>query len=327
MARKHVEALTTRGDVEITSVCDRDATRASELARPLDAAMHTEWEQMLDSEHLDAVFVCTPPAAHAAPTIAALERGVPVYLEKPLARALHDGEAIAAAWRSSGTVCAVGYQWRSLDLLDEIQRQLAGAAPGMLVSRSITATEAGRDDLRHAAGGPAGSWFVDPAQSGGILFELGSHDIDLQVALAGPAASVQAFAGSGLLALSGLPPRALDDAVAAIIRFESCALGAIQVGWTDVDRPPVHELDIVAPNAAMHLALDPAFHLTGRGQEGDIERTAPANPRETSVSRFLAAVTSGDQRGVACSPADALTTLAATLACEQAIATGHRVDL
>ena len=58
----------------------------------------------------------------------------------------------------------------------------------MLVSRSVGPTEPGR----------AASWFGDPAASGGILFELGSHDIDLQQSLAGPAESVQALSGRGL---------------------------------------------------------------------------------------------------------------------------------
>ena len=37
---------------------------------------------------MDALFVCSPPPTHAAPACAALERGIPVYLEKPLARSL-----------------------------------------------------------------------------------------------------------------------------------------------------------------------------------------------------------------------------------------------
>ena len=58
----------------------------------------------------------------------------------------------------------------------------------MLISRSVGPT--GARPRRH-------SWFDDPAASGGILFELGSHDIDLQQALAGPAESVQALSRPG----------------------------------------------------------------------------------------------------------------------------------
>ena len=63
---------------------------------------------MFDAEALDAVFVCTPPAAHVESASEALGRGVAVYLEKPLARGEEDGAAIARAWRESGAVCAGG---------------------------------------------------------------------------------------------------------------------------------------------------------------------------------------------------------------------------
>ena len=94
------------------------------------ATAYQELEAMLAAEALDGVFVCTPPAAHLAPAAAALERGIPVYLEKPLARAAADGEAIVSAWRASGVPCAVGYQWRSLDVLDRVRAELADASPG-----------------------------------------------------------------------------------------------------------------------------------------------------------------------------------------------------
>ena len=146
-------------------------------------------------------------------------------------------------------MCAVGYQWRSLALLGRVRDELAGVAPGMLISRSVGPTEPGR----------AASWFGDPAASGGILFELGSHDIDLQQALAGPAESVQALSGRGL----GTGGGALDDAVAVLVRYEGGGLGVISVAWTEQQEPPIYELDVLAPDVALHLALDP--ERAGRG--------------------------------------------------------------
>jgi myo-inositol 2-dehydrogenase / D-chiro-inositol 1-dehydrogenase len=194
IAQRHVDILAPHAGANVVALCDRDPERARRMAEHSGAHPYTEWEQMLAGERLDAVFVCTPPAAHAAPAVAALGQGLPVYVEKPLARTLVDGQAIVDAWRSSGTVCTVGYQWRSLDVVEELRARLRGARPGMLISRSIAATEAARGDLARAREAGSGSWFTDPRQSGGILFELGSHDIDLQVTIAGPAASVQAFA-------------------------------------------------------------------------------------------------------------------------------------
>jgi predicted dehydrogenase len=310
IARRHVGVLSALDGVELVAVCDSDPARAESIAAG--AAVCGSWPELLERP-LDAVFVCTPPAAHAEPAIAALRQGLAVYLEKPLARSAADGETIAAAWRESGGVCAVGYQWRSLALLGRVRDELAGVAPGMLVSRSVGPTEPGR----------AASWFGDPAASGGILFELGSHDIDLQQALAGPAQSVQALSGRGLGAGGG----ALDDAVAVLVRYAGGGLGVISVAWMEQQDPPIYEMDVLAPEVALHLALDPEFRLAGHARGGTVDQEEAADPRISAVTGFLDAARSGDPAAVACTPEDALGTLRVALAAERAIATGGTVRL
>ena len=129
IAQRHLEVLASR-DVEVVAVCDTDQPRASAAAAGPGARTYTDRGQMFDAESLDAVFVCTPPAGHVEPASEALERGVAVYLEKPLARAVSDGEAIVAAWEASAAVCAVGYQWRSLDVVDALRERWAVRRPG-----------------------------------------------------------------------------------------------------------------------------------------------------------------------------------------------------
>ncbi len=310
IARRHVGVLSTLDGVELAAVCDSDPARAESLAAG--AAVYGTWQGLLEHS-LDAVFVCTPPAAHAEPAIAALRQGLAVYLEKPLARSAADGEAIAAAWRESGGVCAVGYQWRSLGLLGRVRDALAGAAPGMLISRSVGPTEPGR----------AASWFDDPAASGGILFELGSHDIDLQQALAGPAASVQALSGRGLGAGGG----ALDDVVAVLVRYAGGGLGVISVAWTEQQDPAIYELDVLGPDVALHLAFDPGFRLAGRAHGAAVDQEEGADPRTSAVAGLLDAARRGDPAAVACTPEDAVGTLQVALAAERAIASGETVRL
>jgi predicted dehydrogenase len=316
IARRHVEALRRHDDVSITAVSDVDGARAAELASAVGGRARADWAELIDGAEVDAVLVCTPPAAHAEPAIAALERGLPVYLEKPLARSEEDGELIVDAWRRSGSVCAIGYQWRSLGILGRLRDALGGAEPGMLLSRSFGPTEPGRGDLS-AAGG---SWFADRRASGGILFELGSHDIDLQVALAGPASRVHAAGASGLLALHGRAAGGMEDAVAVIIEFESGAIGIVAVAWNPAAEPPVYSLDVEAVGAALHLELDPAFRLTGTSAGGRVDVREQADPRRTSIDRFLTAARAGDPGAVPCSPAAALDTLRAALAAERALA-------
>ena len=326
IALRHLEVLAPRDDTVVAAICDTDLARAREVAGRHGAEAYESWRAMLDDAPLDALFVCTPPLAHAEPVIAALERRLPVYVEKPLARTEEDGLAIVEAWQDSPAVCAVGYQWRSLDVVDRLRRALAGGPPGMLVSRSFGPTEGGRLDLASGAAGTRAAWFTDPARSGGILFELGSHDIDLQIAIAGPVRAVQAQAASGRLALAGAPQGPLRDAVSILLRFESGTLGSIQVAWTDAQVPPVYSLDVHSHEAALELVLDPVFRLHGRAGGETVEATAAEDPRISTVDRFLTAVRHGDRR-VPCSPADALHTLRVALACERAIDSGETVSI
>jgi predicted dehydrogenase len=327
IARRHVESLLGRPGVEIAAVCDIDERRGAELAEEVGASAETSWEAMLSSSELAAVFICTPPALHAGPAVGCLERGLAVYLEKPLARSLDDGREIVGAWQRSTAVCAVGYQWRSLDLLQPLRSALGDAVPGMLVSRGYGPTELRRDDRAQADADPAGSWFLDPRRSGGILFELASHDIDLQCAIAGPVVAVQAASASGLLALAGAPVTGLDDALALTLRFASGALGSVLAGWTAAQDPPVYTLDLLATEIALQLRCEPDFRLHGRSRGGAVEESGRVDPRVSTIDRFLEAIETGDRGRVACSPADAFGTLATAIACEQALASGATVPV
>jgi predicted dehydrogenase len=304
VARRHMALLGEIGGAEVVAVRDE----------------HDD-DRLLEREAIDALFVCTPPGAHAEPTVSALRRGVPVYLEKPLARTAEDGTRIVDAWRESCAVCAVGYQWRALDFLDAIRSRLEGRGVGVLVSRNVSAAEAGRvEQLKDAAG--RAPWFADREASGGILFELGSHDIDLQLALAGPAVSAQAVAGEAALAQAGAPPSDVEDVLVLTLRFASGALGTIAVVWTGADVPELFELDVFAESASLRIDLDPRFEVSGQVDGEVVSLSAETDPLRRSVTRFLDAVRAGDPDLPFCLPPDAHQTLEIALACERSLAEG-----
>ena len=136
IAADHLAALAKRDDVSVVAMCDLDRSRAEQLA-PDGANVYEKWQDVLDSEQPDALWVCTPPLAHRDPTLAALERGVHVYLEKPVARTADDARAIVAAAEAADAVCAVGYQWHATEVLDDLRRALDGQEISQLIGRSI----------------------------------------------------------------------------------------------------------------------------------------------------------------------------------------------
>jgi len=307
IATQHVATLRHLGGAEVVAVCDVDEARAKELAGG--GATYTDWRQLLAHEKPDAIFVCVPPLAHKDVTLAALDQGIHVYLEKPIARGLEDARAIVDAAAASKAVCAVGYQWRAVEVLDDLRGALADQEIGMLIGISFGPTK-------------SRPWFLDRAQGGGNLLERASHTIDLERAIGGEVVRVQAAGGRVLLAQSQGERGNIDDAAALMLHFANGALGAIQVAWTRDGLPGTYSVDVLGSDSVLHLELDPEFSLRGQSRGRPVEATMRQHPFERGVDRFLAAARSGDKTNVFCTPEDAGGSLAVAVACEEALLSG-----
>ena len=76
IARRHVPTIDAAEGVELVAACDTDLARAQAIAGPRRARSYRHWEEMLDRESLDALWVCTPPLLHRDPVVAAVESGI-----------------------------------------------------------------------------------------------------------------------------------------------------------------------------------------------------------------------------------------------------------
>ncbi len=309
IATDHIFLLGKLGH-EVVAVCDVDRPRA-EQAAPAGASVYEDWRELLEHETLDALWVATPPLQHRGPAVAAMERGLPVFLEKPIARTLEDAQAIEDAWRRTKSVCAVGYQWHATEGLDVLRQELAGRPIALLWGVSVGPTA-------------ARPWFVDRAGGGGNILERGSHQIDLQRAVAGAVATVQVTASDVLLAQSGSTGTDIEDAATIVLRFESGAIGTIVLAWTQAGQPGSYSLDIVSVDATLKLKLDPAFTVTGQVGDRRVKAPMTIHPFERSITRFVEAVRAADPAAVFCTPDDAMGTLATALAGERSLLEGGR---
>jgi len=314
IAHEHRRVLGSVPEADLVAVCDLDRERAEDLAAGSGARVYTDWRDLLDREDLGALLVCTPPRSHAGPAVAALRAGLPVYLEKPIARTPDDAAQIVAAAEHSGAVCAVGYQWHALDLLGDLPGLLQGQQIGALVGTCIGPTQ-------------SRPWFLDMRAGGGNLLERGSHYLDLARAVAGEVAAVQAAAGRVRLARSAGDAGDIDDALTMLLQHASGALATIVVAWTRPGQPGSYSLDILASEATLRLALDPDFTLTGVTGGQQVTRRAASHPFERSMRRFLRAVAERDPAAVPCTPRDAAATLAVAAAAERALATAGAVPV
>jgi len=312
IAEEHAAILRRLDSVELAAVCDIDETRARALAG--EAPAYTDWRELVERESPDCVFVCTPPLLHREPTVEALARGIHVYLEKPIARGLDDARSIVDAAERAKAVCAVGYQWRAVEVLDDLRRALEGQELGLLIGIGTGPTK-------------SRSWFLDRAQGGGNMLERASHGIDLERAVGGEVVAVQATAGSVPLAQSAGERGDIEDAATIALRFANGAVGSTTIAWTRDGLPGKYSLDVLGSESSLHLELDPEFTLTGVSRGQTIDARSTQHPIERGVERFLEAAAAADPARVFCTPRDAAGTLATVVACEQALVDGRTVPV
>jgi predicted dehydrogenase len=312
IGRQHASTLAGLDGVTLAAVCDIDQGRAEGLAAGSGAQVYTDWEAMLAGAALDAVWVCTPPRLHLAPAVAALDRGIPLYLEKPIARTPEDAEVIVAAAQRTGVVCAVGYQWHAVEVLADLREALAGDPVGCLVGQSVGGTE-------------SRPWFIDRAAGGGNLLERGSHHIDLARVIGGEIEAVQAAGSSVRLSPRGGAAGDIDDAVTLVLHFASGGLGTIVVAWTSADLPGSYWVEVTSERSSLRLDLDPHFRLSGISNGVQIDASARMEPFRRSAAVFIDAARAGDPAGVVCTPSDAACTLTVAAAAEEALASGRTV--
>ena len=167
----HLPNLGRLPGLEVTAIADPNAAlrdRALRAARQ--ARTYPSGEALLEREFLDAVVIAAPPSTHAMLAGKALEQGVSVYLEKPLALDLANGQRLAEAAQVGGTRLMMGFNFRFSTVFEELRGKLRQREAGeVLLARSVFSIG--------PRGGEAMNWRFK--SDGDVLWELGSHHFDL----------------------------------------------------------------------------------------------------------------------------------------------------
>jgi predicted dehydrogenase len=167
---------------------------------------------MVDNGKIDAAYICVPPFAHGPPEKELMRRGIPFFVEKPLAVDQATADEIADQVETRGVVTAVGYHWRYLDVLSRAQKLLSDSQPRLILGYWLSNT-------------PPPPWWVRTRQSGGQFVEQATHIFDLARILVGEVTRVSA-AGSRL-DRAAFPQCDILDAAVCVLTFASGAYGVM----------------------------------------------------------------------------------------------------
>ncbi len=180
--------------MQVAAVGSRDADRAAVLAADLDApASYGSYEELVVDPAVQAVYVATPHAQHAAVVELALSAGKAVLCEKPMTAALEETERLAALARTSGVFLMEGMWMRFNPLVRRLHDLVRDG--GLGVPRALHAS------FGFAAEQDPTGRLWDPALGGGALLDLGVYTVDLARLLLGDPVQVTA---RGSLAATGV---------------------------------------------------------------------------------------------------------------------------
>ncbi|MEE8312347.1 MAG: Gfo/Idh/MocA family oxidoreductase, partial [Candidatus Binatia bacterium] len=193
IAATHIPYIRKAG-AELVGIADMSLVQANDLADRFSVQrIHRTVEDLIEAESPDVVHVLTPPHTHADVATAALERGVHVLVEKPMALDVADAERMVEAARRTGKILTVDHNRLFDPVMLEARRLVDSGALGDIVA--IESYQAGSASDR--------SWLA--RLPGGGLGDLVPHPLYLQLAFLGPDRELHASAFGTVAEAGGTP--------------------------------------------------------------------------------------------------------------------------
>ena len=218
IARAHARAYAAQPErCKLVAVADIVPEKAESLAAEFGCRAYPDIESMLDQARLDAVSVCTPPAIHLQGTRAAIERGVPVLCEKPLAHDLHAAREMTRMAESKGVLLMTALCHRFHGPMVQLKELIETSKLGTLLFF--------QNRFAFRFQGVEETWFVVPeVAGGGILIDTEVHAIDIFRYLVGEVATVSAQISTTL-------PISVEDSAVVMMRSRDGVPGVISCSW------------------------------------------------------------------------------------------------
>ncbi|MHB1294341.1 MAG: Gfo/Idh/MocA family protein [Anaerolineae bacterium] len=232
----HMPGYLAQKDVQVVCVSDVAPGRAAEFAQEFGIPRAYEsYQQMLEQEELDGVSVCTPNLVHKDPAICALNAGVHVLCEKPIAMNYAEGREMVDAAHRNSKILQIGLHWRFTAEAQALKRFIQAGELGDIYYGEAT--------YMRRRGIPGWGVFTQKAlQGGGALIDIGVHTLDHTMWLMGnpkpisvTGATYAAFGKRSDVVSIWAPWDAskfdVDDMGVAMVRFDNGATLLLRASW------------------------------------------------------------------------------------------------
>jgi predicted dehydrogenase len=304
----HARDLARIEGVRLVGVADVRREAAEALVGESGAAVSVDYRELLERTRPDVVYFCTPAHGHLEQMTFAAERGINIFVEKPLAATMADAKAAVAAVERHGVLCTVGYHWRYNPATDAARAALGDAAVALLAGWWYWTI-------------PPVAWIREARWGGGQIFDQATHLIDLMRLFAGDVSHVSAAYTRNAIPEAELPNW---DASAVTLRFAGGAVGSVHCTYALFPGiPNSNGVDVAARELLLRVNLGQTT-IFRRDREPEVV-TAPEG---WSIDQpFIAALRRNDPGAIRATAREGMLSVAVSLAANYAAVTGKVVAL
>jgi len=308
IAQGHLNNVKRNPLAELVAVCDIVEEKAKAASEKFGAKPYTNFADMIKREDLQALYVCVPPHAHGKVELLAAEKGISLFIEKPLASDPLTPERIAKAISRKGVIASVGYNWRYSDMTDRALEILKDKTIGLV--------------LGYWMGGlPGVAWWRVKAQSGGQAVEQTTHIFDMARCLAGEVKTV--YASAGLQCMKDVENLDVEDASAVNLTFKNGAPGAI-ISTCMLSQGYRVMISVFSRDLALEHTQG-TLRIMTPAEERLLKSRVDPYAKEDEI--FIEAVSTGNASKIRSPYDDALKTHRVTMAANRSMRTGRPVAL
>jgi predicted dehydrogenase len=236
IANAHARALASlKGRVEMVAFCDIDEERArwfSQTYAEGKAKVFTDYRKMFDEVKLDIVYICLPPFAHKDEVDIAAEKGIHIFIEKPIALDMETANRMVKAVEKGKVKSQVGFMFRFGDAVEEVKDMLNSYGPvGLMMGRYMC-------NSLHSP------WWRDKTKSGGQIVEQIIHIFDLIRYFMGEPETV--FARWNNIFHKDVPDYTVEDVSGTVITFKDGGIATVSATNGAIPGKWIAQLDLIA---------------------------------------------------------------------------------
>jgi predicted dehydrogenase len=302
MAANHALGLRAIPGVRIAACCDIDERRAGDFAARFSIPKaYADYTALLEGERLDGVSVVSVDSAHAPISIAALERGVRVLCEKPMATTVAEAEAMLAAAEKSGLANMIHFSKRNSRGLAAAKALIEKGSLGRILHvdasycQSWLATKCWGDWATE----PAWLWRLSVGHgSGGALGDIGCHVYDMAQCLAGDIEEISCLLRTFDKGIAGnrVGDYVFDanDSFCSTVAFKGGAIGTVQATRWASGHTNREYIGVYGDKGAVEIDYEKGDHRLRYCDDGsDQWNDIVAPPVPNLWERFVDAIRSG----------------------------------